>query len=1128
MANNINALLFLLVVLLLSLYDITGQGLNDVSIDEMTTPVEVTPDELKSHLKENLDRVNSDSGVKKASANLNIYLALESKSYDDNKVPGEIILKDGEEVAKYAANKKKNNNNQDVKRLVIPKSEGVEKIYVRSTDKKVLQNLGLFKASCLEKKVCRAYVAGMGPPKEAKGMKGTWELAMHISYMCKKSGTSRISFEIEKRVTLGLDKTTLAFTWDKVCGNGPAYGFNIYLRDKIGENKGEVMKDGTVSPEFNKYNKMKQYQVGYSDSSTWFLINGPSGKDGVADDFSLEFNISAVKIKPMGRSNKKLEDSLAVMLGGEASNGGKLSVGDSVPLILRYDCLASGTNLVSVQFKIKKSKAYSTPSIVSFDFKKICHIGPLPGFDIAVSGIDLGADFFAVKDGVAVQAFKPDDHTARVTPKESALNLEIMMARPLIEVSFGRPIVTVKQSKAQMMPPYGRPGSSSNNPFQRVVDKMIGPHSIFGGRGSIFDRLASPFKRAGISRPAKSSSGLPGIGDIFRDILGGSNRNDRLKAAVEKDFVPPPPPPELANDDNLGDDDGWGNDDDVGGGGYDDVGGGGVRRRLRRLDNSRRKLWRPKRYDDTTTKIDPRNRILEVSATGDAALGGTVMSNQSLMLTVLHDCIRSGTAQVYVKIPLRRPKTSMSIAKTKDDDTKAFLKRVMDKLKELKTLSFVEFSYVKECKQGPVPGFDVSFGQVMTTGVREFFPVKSGVVTASHRTSRSEMRVREGEETSRVYFSEKFPDTRLTVTVPILRSHNPQYDKDKSPILIPRLKIMGAVGSLAEDQLVTKGKPFHIFGPRGDIRRTSRARRWSHPKIVEIEYNCQRSGLARMSMSFSVTSERYNRKKKKYASKHGLTRQVTFGWVKECHLPSIKGLMVVSSGTKKNGKKTENVMVHGVATAEYHPKTACTILNVRQNKRFFYISSTANMTMPFLQPIVTTNNDGVDVNVKVNDMGSLMTDHFVVSRNTRPAELKVGFECKKTGSTLVTITLPLRPNQQDASDDAPIDGPVDLSFSFAKKCRNAEDEAKKSSRKLFFFFIIAIGFVGCLVLLFTVCFQRSRIQNLLIRMRQKNKYKKVKVEDDYEDEVVDKDANGSPNNMKKRKGEEVQVGVEMI
>jgi hypothetical protein len=47
-------------------------------------------------------------------------------------------------------------------------------------------------------------------------------------------------------------------------------------------------------------------------------------------------------------------------------------------------------------------------------------------------------------------------------------------------------------------------------------------------------------------------------------------------------------------------------------------------------------------------------------------------------------------------------------------------------------------------------------------------------------------------------------------------------------------------------------------------------------------------------------------------------------------------------------------------------------------------------------------------------------------------------------------------------------------------------------------------------------------------MRQKNKYKKVKVEDDYEDEVVDKDANGSPNNMKKRKGEEVQVGVEMI
>jgi len=1113
--------LSLLLVGLLSLHKVKGQGgVDSVSIDDITTPVEVTPEELKSHLTENLERVTGKSAAKQ-SLKLNVFLALESKTYSDVKIPGEVIYNNGEEVPKYSANPVgQKDTNKDVKRLVIPVTENREKIYIRSSDKIVLQNLGVFKSSCVERKVCRSYVAGMGPPKKVKDVEGMWELSMHVSYMCRKAGTSRISFEIEKRVALGLDKTTLAFTWDKICGNGPAYGFNIYLRDTIGENKGEVMKDGTVSPEFNRYNRRKQYKVGYADSSTWFLIKGPSAKEVAKQggNFALNFNVSGIKITPIRSSSRpknSKEETLAVMLDGEASNGGTLSAGDAVPLILRYDCLASGSNTISVQFKIQEKKsARVVPSIVSFDFVKTCHIGPLPGFDVAVSGIDLGASFFAVKDGMAVQAFKPTDHTARVTPKTSALNLEIMMTRPMIAVSFGRPMVVVRQSKNQMVPPYGPPGSPVESPFKRVINKIIGPHSIFGGRGSIFDRLASPFKRAGLEEPARPP--LPGIGDIFKNILGGRHRNDRLKADVEKDFIQPPLPPDIDGSDWNDED---ANDDDI----FDN---GGVRRRLENIN--RRKLWRPKRYDDTTTNINPTNRIVEVSTTGDAALGGTVMSNQSLMLTVVHDCVRSGTAQVNIKIPLKRPRTSMSIAKTKDDDTKAFLKRVMDKLKELKTLNFIELSYVKECKQGPVPGFDVSFGQVMTTGVRAFFPVKSGIVTASHRASRSEMRVREGEQTSRIYFSEKFPDTRLTVTVPVLRSHNPLYDDDKSPILIPKLKVMGAVGSIVEDQLVGNGKPFYVFGPRGGFtRRVKRSRRWSHPKIVEVEYNCQRSGLARMSMSFSVISERFNRKENKYASQHSISREITFGWVKECHLPAIKGLTVVSTGQKKNGNKKENVMVHGVSTKEYHPKTACTILSSSQTKRYFYVSSTSNTTMPFLKPIVSTNNDGVKVIAKVNNVVELVPYNFIVSKRTRPVELLVKFQCVETGTTLVTITLPLRPNEQDATDDSPIDGPVDLSFSFAKKCRSAVDQARKSSQKRFVFFFIAITLIACLVLSFIVCFQRSRIQNLLIRMRQKNKYKKVKVEDDYDDDMNASEE--SSTNIKKRKGEESPAkGVEMI
>ena len=90
---------------------------------------------------------------------------------------------------------------------------------------------------------------------------------------------------------------------------------------------------------------------------------------------------------------------------------------------------------------------------------------------------------------------------------------------------------------------------------------------------------------------------------------------------------------------------------------------------------------------------------------------------------------------------------------------------------------------------------------------------------------------------------------------------------------------------------------------------------------------------------------------------------------------------------------------------------------------------------------------------------------------------------------------------------------------------------QKISPKAHGIFLISSGFIACLVLLFTVCFQRSRIQNLMIRIRQKNKYKKVKVEDDF-DERLEEDGTptvGSPASIKQRKAEEGrQGGVEMI
>ena len=566
-------------------------GIDDVSIDDMTTPDEISPEELEQHLKE-----AKNGGPASVQTNINMYLALESKTYNDQKIPGEIIMKNGKELPQYAASRGSTNATAaEVKRLLIPVTENTAKVFIRSRDKKMLQNLGAFRASCIEKKICRAYAAGMGPPKKVPNLPDTWQIGLHISYMCRKAGTSRVSFDVEKRVALGLGKTTFAFSWEKKCANGPAYGFNVYLRDGIGESKGEVVRDGSVSPEFNKFSK-NGFTVGFSESSTWFLIKGP--EETTDENFALNFNVSNVRIKPFKPSRnsspkKGNDDTLAVMLGGEASIGGTLSPGDSVPLILRYDCLDSGTSLISVIFKIQGSKK-STPTIVSFDFKKVCHVGPLPGFDIAVSGIDLGSDFFAVKDGKPVQAFTPADHTARITPKETALNLEIMMTKPLVQVAFERPIVTVTQRKIGFVPHKSTQRSSDSNPFARAMDKIIGPHSIFGGRGSIFDRLASPFRRIGVHEPtrSKTSGAAPGIGDFFNDILGGSHRNDRLQNAIEDDFFHHH---FLNHNDDFPDDDGIPVDPTDNG----FFGGGGVRRLL----STERKLWRPKRHDDVTKNL---------------------------------------------------------------------------------------------------------------------------------------------------------------------------------------------------------------------------------------------------------------------------------------------------------------------------------------------------------------------------------------------------------------------------------------------------------------------------------------------------------------------------------------------
>jgi|EP00945_MAST-04E_sp_MAST-4E-sp1_P003150 hypothetical protein len=1027
--------------------------IDHVGIDAITTADEVTPEELEKYLSKLGKKKESASDAASGSLDFDVFVSSSVNTYSDPKTPGEPVVLKGKPVQKFNVAKAVKNGT----RHQVPRGENRQEVYMRSKDKMILQNVGILQVNCVEKKRCRAFSSRIRTsPSLVKGLDGVWQIKTYITYMCRKEGMSPVSFSITKRSSRGGNGPSgYALSWNKACGNGPLYGFNVELRDKIGENNGEVIKDGNPAPEFLSYLvSSRGFNVGFQESSTGFIVKGPPKDDKyMSEEFQLDFNISNIKIsnvKPKaaqeqrGRREPKI---LAVMIDGEASGGGTLSAGDEVPLILRYDCLESGTATVEVEFSVhSRSGAGGAKDKrpASFAFKKVCHVGPLPGFDIAISGVELGSDFFAVKDGKPLASFSPTDHTARVSAKETALNLELLMARPMIALDFHRPSVSVI--------PLGG-GNKKMVPFSEVVDKIVGPHSIFGGGGSIFDRIAPVFKR-------------------IRDIgIGGAR-------------PPPPPPIPLPGGDDEEDSD---EDDDN----FD--GPGGVRRRL----------WRPK-HSGPTEIVDIRNRdrILEVALTGDAALGGTIMSNSSSMLTIIHDCKMTGSAIIKVKIPLKRPRAQMSIKKSENDDEKAFFQRVVEKLKQMRNERVIEFAYVKECKSGPVPGFDVSLGQVMTTGVKAFYPVKSGVITPSYRASRTEMRVREGEKVSRVYFSEKMPGTKVEISKLSVLTHPRIGNQVASEILDARLRVMGAVGSSTEDQFSRGGKPFTILGPKSFMR--SVTRRWTNAKIVEIEYNCKASGLAKLFFSFHVAQYRLNRKTKKYTPTYGGPRQFTVGWVKECHVPAAKGFNVkVRDSRDQTGLAVKGVSAvkDGTPTKKFAPNVHSWLYGAHLTSAFLYLTSEANNTMVFEPPIVSVNNEAVEVSLSGPGSKSLK-----LSRRVKPVELRIDFECVTFGSSIVSLTFPLRPSL-DEGVDLPSDAPADINFAFTKKCKPKGALEKRASRKRL---LLICGVVAIIVLIFLGFFamsQRSRIQDLMIKLKHstKAKYKKVKVDDDDEDTKTDKE-----------------------
>ena len=101
---NFSWVAFAALYALLHAHLVVSPGIDDVSIDDMTTPDEISPEELEQHLRE-----AKNGGPASVQTNINMYLALESKTYNDQKIPGEIIMKNGKELPKYAANRGRTN-----------------------------------------------------------------------------------------------------------------------------------------------------------------------------------------------------------------------------------------------------------------------------------------------------------------------------------------------------------------------------------------------------------------------------------------------------------------------------------------------------------------------------------------------------------------------------------------------------------------------------------------------------------------------------------------------------------------------------------------------------------------------------------------------------------------------------------------------------------------------------------------------------------------------------------------------------------------------------------------------------------------------------------------------------------
>jgi hypothetical protein len=891
-----------------------------------------------------------------------------------------------------------------------------------------------------------------------------YEAIVEITYICGgKPGHYVVLGTVPKSGSS--DSDVSIFKWKKICSNGLLYGFNVYTSDND-----PVILNGDVVSSYRKVHPGSSRtedprKIGYMQDKLNFIISGPASTDAYAtkqvNHFSLGFNITALRMKPLPKFA-----GLSVVLEGPAASGGYLEAGDKVELSLIFDCILTGTTTIELDFTVSENRHL----VSTISFQKECHVGPLPGFDIIPSGIQ-SLEFLVVKDGQARPSYAKNAPLAIVGPTETTVDFDIFVKDGL-EIPIKAVWAKTVDFEVQRNPTTDDKTwfFNKNNHPKKPTFSHPGRGSIFGSTGSIldsltkklFDRHAVPASRF-IMPSSNVFDGLNGLFQRFKGGNGGNGGNRRLWKSNERDEPAVIP----RQNDKIQR--------------ASIVAKASVSGTATMSSISSKDPYYP--WQSTRMNKNPKTMVFP-----------TVTSNKPLSLSVTHDCLHSGSVVVTVNLLVVPQNAKIKDEEQEEDNEKnnglgKFMRQALKDVYKKSQQKIVSFSYVKECLVGSIPGLDISMGNYQPRKRMGGYALFHGLVTSSFMSKGFQKTVvREGELTSNFYVSLNNPQWIVVLkNVTLKVTHG-------SEILDSDISVLSASG--AKISTWKPHEPIVIQGSRYDML----------PRILHVNYNCLKSGQARMSMTLSMTPIHNGEEQKE--------RAFTLAWDKQCRVPPLKGLMVnINSlaNEEKSISKYFHVIDHGFPTTSFQPGIHDASVGKRWNSVHFEISMVENATMPIARPFVVSNNQLTEPNLNVfldgkmiQQKGELHDDTTFYMQHNHKFSMDLNFNCASSmnGSSIVTVVIPLRPPIKQYTSTA-VKYPVDVSFSLTKRCGNVHSKFKK---KLWEFLqspsgiTLVVSFLVGMAICMGVCFFPEKIVNWRAKLLRGNyKYKRVKLEDNEDD-----------------------------